>query len=394
MEDPAEVGNNLLRSMLLKMENSSSTVNYYNDAFVPSPRAIRVNCFFMISLSCSVFTSLGAVLGKQWLAHYNYERHALPPAERGRERHRKYMGAQNWHLKAVIETLPTLLQLSLFLFLIALVDLFWPLNRTVASTVIAFTLLTFTFYIGTTTIAVLAFGSPFQTRFSALLFRLKAYITGYHEREDPYDTMGARCVNWLLETTTLPEAVAEAVKAVLRLSYGARDKLNLDAARVVKLLMKPVIIGGSVQWGISIDSLRSASPDLLNLVGEEYDFNWTSILPSLPQSKPSPFHTLRNFLRQAGSSSEEDSSEDEDLNQQPSALIHHSIRDAAMQMMLSSPSPATVEAYRPIFLLLGTIEYQDAHSIEQFDPIYRLLVHNLRSSPSPNQSYHHPYHHL
>ena len=283
--------------MLGKMDNSASPVDYHNEAFVPPPRAIRVNCLFMASLSFAIFTAVGAVLGKQWLVHYDHESQLLAPAEQGRERHRKFMGLQRWHVATVIGTLPTLLQISLFLFLVSLVDLFWTINRKVACTVLSFTILTFVFYIGTTLIAVFASGSPFQTRFSALLYRLRIYVTGYHKEEDPSDLVGAGCVDWLLKTTSLPNAAVQSVKAVAKLSDLAREHLKLSTVEVIALLMKPVAIGTKVQLGISTDTLRSALPDLVGLVNASEDFSWVAILPSSHQTRTTLYTTVSNLFR-------------------------------------------------------------------------------------------------
>jgi len=93
----------------------------------------------MTSLACAVFTTLGAVLGKQWPAYYEEKSRPLPPADRERERHCKFLGARVWHLKSVFETLPTLLPPSLFIFLVALINLFWSLDKMVAGPIIIFT---------------------------------------------------------------------------------------------------------------------------------------------------------------------------------------------------------------------------------------------------------------
>ena len=61
--------------------------------------------------------------------------------------------------------------------------------------------------------------------------------------------MGAQCVNWLLETTSLPEAVIASAKAVAKLSQNARTHLKLDAIKVVSLSLKPIVIGAKFSWG-------------------------------------------------------------------------------------------------------------------------------------------------
>jgi len=135
------VTNDILRSVYRKLGDSSFNNALPETSFVAPNRAVRANCFFMASLSCSLITALGAVLGRQWLQYYNQENQLKPLSEQGRDRHRKFLGAKTWHLRAVIETLPTLLQLSLFLFFAAQIDLFWYINTTVAYVILVFALL-------------------------------------------------------------------------------------------------------------------------------------------------------------------------------------------------------------------------------------------------------------
>ena len=386
--------------MLGKMGNSSLPVNYYNEDFVPSSRAIRVNCLLMASLSFAIFTAVGAVLGKQWLAHYDHESQLLAPAEQGRERHRKFMGLQTWHVATVIGTLPTLLQISLFLFLISLVDLFWPINRKVASIVLSFTVLTFIFYLGTALVAVFAFGSPFQTHFSAFLYRLKAYVTDYHKEQDPNDVVGAGCVNWLLETTSLPNAAVQSFKAVAKLSGPARDQLNLSTFKVVAMLMKPVAIGNKVQLGISTDTLLSALPDLIGLVNASDDFSWEAILSSAHQARTTLKTTLRHMFRQR-------STDSETRTHQGSSKLKRSLYDAAVQMYSSATNevqpPAdtnpmmearhtastentgNAEQLRWIAKFAGALKLDTKFNTKELDPLYSFLFRPLSLSSPPYQ---------
>ncbi|KAG8910364.1 hypothetical protein FRC02_007244, partial [Tulasnella sp. 418] len=128
--------------------------------------ALRANMFFFASLCCSLCTAFGAVLSKQWLDTYENDGPPKPLPEKCRERHLKFMGSDKWHLEGIIQTLPSLLQLSLFLFLIGLTDWVWQLNKTVAAVICAFAIITFLFFAGTTTISVFDPSSPFQNRFT------------------------------------------------------------------------------------------------------------------------------------------------------------------------------------------------------------------------------------
>jgi hypothetical protein len=67
-------------------------------------------------------------------------------------------GLDHWNMDAFISTLPLLLHAALFAFLVGLVVFLWDVDRAIAITLLTFTSLVATFYIGST-IAPLWFGS-------------------------------------------------------------------------------------------------------------------------------------------------------------------------------------------------------------------------------------------
>ena len=290
------------------------------------------------------------MLGKQWLAYYDQENRLRPPSERGRDRHRKYLGAKTWHLQAVIQTLPTLLQVSFFLFFAAQIDLFWYIHKTVAGVIIAFGLLTLFFYAITTLIATFAFGSPFQTRLSALLRRIKQRIMQEHDTEDGDDVIGAQCVNWLLETTTLPTALVASVRAVAKLSDKACREIEFDVTKIMKLVFKPVALGTKVQLGISTDSLCSSLPGLVSLIHRVEGFSWQDILP----------------LADAG-------------------RIKLALYDALLKVHQSRPSD--IQISRWIAGLFATLPPDEPNDTTDFDTLYTSLLENLPSFSSSAQPY-------
>src|SRR5258708_8675085 len=62
------------------------------------------------SLSASLLSALGAVLGKQWLRDYRDNTRG-PRESRRVRRQLKVNGLEAWHFKAVLRTIPVLLQL-------------------------------------------------------------------------------------------------------------------------------------------------------------------------------------------------------------------------------------------------------------------------------------------
>jgi hypothetical protein len=89
-----------------------------------------------MSLSLSLATVLIGILCSQWLREYQrYTR--LPPMEGISVRQLRYDGLMAWKVPNILMSLPVLLQLSLILFFLGLLDLLWNLNYIVASFVTA-----------------------------------------------------------------------------------------------------------------------------------------------------------------------------------------------------------------------------------------------------------------
>ncbi|KAG8931867.1 hypothetical protein FRC02_002002 [Tulasnella sp. 418] len=165
--DPLDTTNHLLQALIRVHDaNHVAASTEEPQISVPDKRTVRVNAFFFASLCCSIFAAFGAVLGKQWLNHYDHEGPPKSLPEKGRDRQIKLMGLERWHVHGILQLLPSFLQIALFFFLVGLIDWLWPLSRMVAGVVFGFTLVTLLFYIVTTAVAMYDPGSPFQSRIS------------------------------------------------------------------------------------------------------------------------------------------------------------------------------------------------------------------------------------
>lgn len=233
--------------------------------FLPTPRAVRINSFLFASLCCSLFAAFGAILAQQWLAYFDRESHLSSLPEQGRERQNKYIGLKWWRVETLIETLPTILQFSLFFFFVAIIDFFWNINHTIAFVILGFAFSTFILYVGTTLIAIFAQGSPYQTRFSALL-RFLLLPKNYFHIQGGHDILGGECIKWLLETSSNANAMNAAAEAVTTLSNQVRTQVQLGIGFTVRSLLKPSVIRGQVVLCISIEALRSSLVVLQALV--------------------------------------------------------------------------------------------------------------------------------
>ena len=101
--------------------------------FSPDASEVRVNIFWFLSLTLSLSAALISILAKQWLRAYqrDFRPFDLDKASFAM-RQSRYDGLHAWKVPHIISAIPLLLQLSLALFFIGVIDLMWSLNQAVA----------------------------------------------------------------------------------------------------------------------------------------------------------------------------------------------------------------------------------------------------------------------
>ncbi|KAG8983607.1 hypothetical protein FRB94_013174 [Tulasnella sp. JGI-2019a] len=158
--------------IVMQVGNSTLTPNDLNPPFSPTRDAIRQNCTFFASLCASILAAAGAMLAKQWLQSYQRTGQTGSRRKQAILRTEKWMGADSWRLRGVVEALPTLLLVSLALFFAALCDLLWSTSQPVAFVVVAFTATGAVFYGFTVVAAAIDVFCPYQTAVSRIIREL------------------------------------------------------------------------------------------------------------------------------------------------------------------------------------------------------------------------------
>ena len=79
--------------------------------------AVVENALLYTSLSLSIVVSVLALLAKLWLVSYSRQAFSVgSPYERAMKRQEAYNGVQVWNLRGVINILPAILLIALYLF--------------------------------------------------------------------------------------------------------------------------------------------------------------------------------------------------------------------------------------------------------------------------------------
>ena len=118
--------------------NISSTLPTSPPPFSPPNYAVWVNAFWFLSLVISITCALLATLLQQWARRYlKVTQPRYSPHKRARIRAFFAEGVDKFLLPWAVETLPTMLHLSLFLFFVGLAVFLWNVNLTIFKLVLS-----------------------------------------------------------------------------------------------------------------------------------------------------------------------------------------------------------------------------------------------------------------
>ncbi|KAG8998453.1 hypothetical protein FRB94_006880 [Tulasnella sp. JGI-2019a] len=272
--DPAESGgtNDLLRTLIQAVNNSTSVPTPPVD-FIPSLHAIIANGLFFSSLLCSLFAAFGAVLAKQWLNEYERtgDDDDQPYHVRAHQRHIKYIGMHEYHGEGIMQTLGTILQISLFLFLIALTIWLWGVNHIIAVIVLIGVAITFASHLITTVISIFDAASPFSTR-------LSAYLRWLEHPTANTAVLDAHCIAWVGRIATMPESIAGVVRVAPCLPEETRRDEKLDLIIVGVRLLESIIRSNAIPLGLFNGSLIFTVNEIRNA-----NIGWQDVPISLAQ---------------------------------------------------------------------------------------------------------------
>ena len=150
---------------------------------------IWVNALWMISLVLSVTCALIATLLQQWARGYiETTKSSMELRHRARVRSLLFQGTESYRISLLVEILPTLLHLSVYLFFCGLIIAFHKINTKVAIAVDASAGLSGLAYIALTILPCIDVKCPFRTPISKMLWLI------WHA----FLFRGARCFLWIV----------------------------------------------------------------------------------------------------------------------------------------------------------------------------------------------------
>ncbi|KAK7030391.1 hypothetical protein VNI00_014135 [Paramarasmius palmivorus] len=129
-EDPADTTVVLLKQISQQLNNgNTSSPSNSEQEFSVAPSAVRINCYWFLSLILSLTSGLFALLCKQWLREHRRDTPTRTPSEALALRHIRSQSLRRWGVPSFLSALPILLEIALLLFFAGVLDLLSSLHH-------------------------------------------------------------------------------------------------------------------------------------------------------------------------------------------------------------------------------------------------------------------------
>ncbi|TDL24704.1 hypothetical protein BD410DRAFT_699028, partial [Rickenella mellea] len=120
-EDTGNLTINVLIHISQQLANGTQIAATRPQNFAPPTLSLTVNIFWFLSLAFSLICALAAIMVKQWARHYLQGPRNLPStSDRAKMRQFLFTNILAWKMELIVEMIPALLHISLFLFFIGL----------------------------------------------------------------------------------------------------------------------------------------------------------------------------------------------------------------------------------------------------------------------------------
>jgi hypothetical protein len=124
-EDYTKTSVDLLRQISHQLANPSLPAAPDSSQFQVQRSDVQVNVCWFVSLVLSLVVALFGIFFKQWMRSYMTWTDVTPYRDAVAIRHFRYRTLEIWHIETILELLPTLLQLSVVIFLGGLFLFLW-----------------------------------------------------------------------------------------------------------------------------------------------------------------------------------------------------------------------------------------------------------------------------
>jgi hypothetical protein len=178
-EDLSQTSVDLLRQISHQLADSSFPAAPDSSQFHAQRSDVRVNVCWFVSLLLSLVVALFGIFLKQWMRTYMKWTDVTPDREAVALRQFRYRSLESWRLGTILTLLPTLLQLSVILFLSGLLVFLWHLDPMVADVMAVLLIITFFLVATVTVLPVVSRTCPYRSPLSEILALSLWRVTSY-----------------------------------------------------------------------------------------------------------------------------------------------------------------------------------------------------------------------
>lgn len=223
--------------------------------FNPLASDIRINAFWFLALTCSLFAALLAILVQQWVRDYMhvFQRYC-DPLKVARLRQYLHEGSEGWYMPRLAEAVPGLLHFSLFLFFAGLGDTLLNINTTVGLSTIIPIGIGGLLYICTIFAPIIYPQSPYQNSFSGVIWHLfqKLRWRKYRDR-GPDGALKHKHVSENMARGQMQLAMEETEKRKVRDGQAIRWLIeNLTEDAEMERFMMAIPGSFNTNWGVEV----------------------------------------------------------------------------------------------------------------------------------------------
>ncbi|KAH9170660.1 hypothetical protein EDB89DRAFT_2071695 [Lactarius sanguifluus] len=156
-----------------------------------------INALWFLSLVFSLACALSATLIQQWSRIYlQGTEERFIPHERARMRTYLQKGVQNFHLADMVDAIPMLLHISLFLFFGGLIVFLYNVDTTLARIILAFVVPSLILYTLLTALPVFYYDCPFKTPLTSILSYITYTIANHRPRIRRHYNKHTKHLHW------------------------------------------------------------------------------------------------------------------------------------------------------------------------------------------------------
>ena len=258
----------------------------------PSQSDIWVNALWFTSLSLSLMCAIFAIVSKQWLHHFMSVVSAGTPQERTRIRHFRFTGLEMWHVPALIECLPVVMNIAVALFLIGLVIFLSAMSFPISATVTFFAASMFGLYISSIILPLIYIHCPYKSPMTTYIHHLYTKVIypwlswffdtaplSFEDLEqqavkNDEDRFDVKALVWLYETS--PNSTVKGI--ILQAISGLHSHHRCHMLPIGGVLRRDVrtSIQSCLEHDIVIPSMESKLEHLLRALYLVEDFGFTS----------------------------------------------------------------------------------------------------------------------